>query len=62
MSYLFLFLYFFLQRHPAGLSSGTAQELRGHAGADAGREGLPGDWVPAGEGMFGRISLAFHEM
>lgn len=42
----------FSQCHPAGLPGGAAQELRGHAGADAGREGLPGDWLPAGKGMF----------
>lgn len=41
----------FLQRHSPGLSGGVAQELRGHAGADAGREGLFGDRLSAREGM-----------
>ena len=39
-----------LQCHPAGLPGGATEELCGHAGADAGREGLPGDWLPPGEG------------
>lgn len=39
-----------LQCHPAGVPGGAIEELRGHAGANARREGLPGDWVPAGEG------------
>lgn len=46
-----LFFWFFLQRHSPGLSGGVAQELRGHAGADAGREGLFGDRLSAREGM-----------
>lgn len=37
------------------LSSGppgrAAEELCGDAGTDAGREGLPGDWIPAPEGI-----------
>lgn len=49
-----VFLLFFLQRHPAGLPGRAAEELRGHAGADAWREGFSGDWLPAGEGK--RIS------
>lgn len=39
-----------MQRHPAGVPGGAAEELSGHAGANARRKGLPGDWVPAGEG------------
>lgn len=39
-----------LQRHPSGIPGGAVEELSGHAGANAGRKGLPGDWVPAGEG------------
>lgn len=36
-----------LQCHSAGIPRGAAEELSGHAGANAGREGLPGDRVPA---------------
>lgn len=36
-----------LQCHSAGVPRGAAEELSGHAGANAGREGLPGDRVPA---------------
>lgn len=39
-----------LQCHSAGVPGGAVEELSGHAGADAGRKGLPGDWIPAGEG------------
>lgn len=39
-----------LQCHPAGVPGGAIEELRGHARANARREGLPGDRVPAGEG------------
>lgn len=46
-----------LQCHSAGLSGWAAQELCGHAGADAGRKGLSGDWIPAGEGM---LALPLH--
>lgn len=38
------------QCYSAGVPGGTVEELGGHAGADAGWEGLPGDWIPAGEG------------
>lgn len=47
---MFPLYFFFLQRHSPGLSGGVAQELRGHAGADAGREGLFGDRLSAREG------------
>lgn len=40
-----------LQCHSPRISGWAAQELCGHAGADAGRKGLFGDWLPAGEGM-----------
>ena len=36
-----------LQCHSAGVPGGAVEELRGDAGANAGREGLPGDWIPA---------------
>lgn len=39
------------QCHSPGLPGWAAQELCGHAGADAGREGLLGDWIPAREGV-----------
>lgn len=34
------------QCHPVGVPGGAVEELSGHAGADAGREGIPGDRVP----------------
>lgn len=34
------------QCHPAGVPGGAVEELGGNAGADAGRERIPGDWVP----------------
>lgn len=40
-----------LQRLSTGLPDGAAEELCGDAGADAGREGLPGDWLLTPEGM-----------
>lgn len=40
-----------LQCHSPGLPGGAAEELCGDAGADAGREGLPGDRLLASEGM-----------
>ena len=40
------------QRDAAGFPGGAAEEFGRHAGADAGREGLPGDRVPAGEGQY----------
>lgn len=55
-----VFLLFFLQRHPAGLPGRAAEELRGHAGADAWREGFSGDWLPAGEGK--RISTGVQKI
>lgn len=36
-----------LQCYPAGVPGGAVEELSGHAGADAGRERLSGDWLPA---------------
>lgn len=41
-----------LQCYSAGLPGGVAEELGGHAGANAGRQRIPGDWVPAGEGQW----------
>ena len=38
------------QCHSPGISGRAAQELCGHAGADARGKGLFGDWIPAGEG------------
>lgn len=36
-----------LQCHTAGVPGGAVKELSGHAGANAGRERLSGDWIPA---------------
>ena len=38
------------QCHSPGVSGGAAEEFRRHAGADAGRKGLSGYWLPPGEG------------
>lgn len=51
LKYLCVCLLCMLQCYSAGVPGGAAEELGGHAGADAGREGLPGDWVSAGEGQ-----------
>lgn len=36
-----------LQCHSAGVPGGAVEKLSGNAGANAGREGLSGDWIPA---------------
>lgn len=40
-----------LQCYSSGVPGGAVEELSGHAGADAGRERLSGDWIPAREGQ-----------
>lgn len=40
-----------LQCHSAGVPGGAVEELSGDAGADAGRERLSSDWIPAREGQ-----------
>lgn len=40
-----------LQRDSAGVPGGAVEKLSGHAGANAGRQGLSCDWVLAGEGQ-----------
>lgn len=42
---------FVLQCLSSGLPGGAAEELCGDAGTDVGREGLPGDWLSAPEGI-----------
>ena len=34
-----------LQCYSAGVSDGSVEKLSGHAGANAGREGISGHWI-----------------